>query len=770
MAAPSACPSPDRLRQLLAAEPGAADHAELIAHLDECPACQRTLEELAGASPVLLGAAGALRGASYTQEAPLRHVLDHLETDATMSRLCAPQDGTTRLEALLRPAASVEALADLENYEVMEVLGQGGMGVVLKAYDRALKRWVAIKVLAPDLAGDRVARQRFEREAQAAAAVRHEHVITIHAVSEAKGLPFLVMEYVEGGSLQDYLDSHGPPPWRAIARLGAEVAEGLAAAHGRGLVHRDIKPSNILLQRSEVRGQKSEVGGQRSEEQRAEAPASALCPLTSDLCAKISDFGLARVADDARLTQSGIVPGTPMYMSPEQALCEPLDGRADLFSLGSALYVLCTGREPFPAGSPVAVLRQVCEATPPPIRELNPAIPDWLAAAVERLHAKRPADRFASAAEVADFLRYNLDHPDRPRRLPPNGPEPRARRRRRQFLLGAALVGALLAAVLLGAATRWGHLLGLGPGVPAGQVPLRATLRGHQGPVWSVAFAPDGRLLATGSDDATLRFWDAATGRQEAVLAGHTSAVLAVAFAHSGKFLLSGDSDGTLALWDVATQKEGPPLPHHSGNVRRLAISPDDRTVAVGGGAQGVELWDLENRTVRRTLSGRHGTVQAIAFASDGRTLATGDASGHIHLWDPASGEERASFMGDPLTVRALAFFPDSRALASAGTGDKDVKLWNIETRDQVATLSGYENPVLSLAISRDGRLLATGGPDGGVRVWDVPSVRALVALPAHQGRVLGVAFAPDGRTLATVGEDRLGKLWDVSGLDAGRR
>src|SRR5262249_51154533 len=271
----------------------------------------------------------------------------------------------TWVRSFLRPAEG-DVLGQLETYRVTELLGQGGMGVVLKAFDPPLKRWVAIKVLSPGLAGDRVPRQRFAREAQAAAAVRHENVITIHAVSEANGLPFFVMEFVAGGSLQDYLDRRGPPDWRTATRLGVEIASGLAAAHGRGLIHRDIKPSNILLQAD------GEAGGQGT--------------------VKISDFGLVRVTDESRLTQTGIVAGTPMYMAPEQALCEPLDARADLFSLGSVLYALCTGQEPFPADSPVAVLRLVCEAAPRPIRELNPDVPEWLAAVVERLHARRPED------------------------------------------------------------------------------------------------------------------------------------------------------------------------------------------------------------------------------------------------------------------------------------------------------------------------------------------------------------------------------------------
>ena len=174
----------------------------------------------------------------------------------------------------------------------------------------------------------------------------------------------MVMEYVNGGSLQDYLDRHGPPDWRTAARLAAEVASGLAAAHAQGLIHRDIKPSNILLQ---VEEESAEPG-----------------------LAKLGDFGLARVADDSRLTQTGLVAGTPMYMAPEQARGEKLDHRADLFSLGSVLYTLCTGRDPFPGASAVVMLRHVCEMTPTPIRKLNPAVPPWLAAVVERLHAKHP--------------------------------------------------------------------------------------------------------------------------------------------------------------------------------------------------------------------------------------------------------------------------------------------------------------------------------------------------------------------------------------------
>jgi WD40 repeat protein len=549
------------------------------------------------------------------------------------------------------------------------------------------------------------------------------------------------MEYVAGGSLQDYLNVHGPADWRAIARLGAEVASGLAAAHERQLIHRDIKPSNILLLAE------------------GDSPGLGL--------AKIADFGLARTVDETRLTLTGTVMGTPMYMAPEQARCEIIDARADLFSLGSVLYTLATGHEPFPYGTPVAVLRQVCETTPRPVRELNPAIPVWLAAIIERLHAKRPVDRFTSATEVAKVLRYNLEHPDQPRLVSPPRSVQR-RRKRKRVLLGAVL--ALLVLTAGGTLTEtmgWTHLTSRGLFAANGtdHLPLRATLMGHTGPVWAVAFAPDGKTVATGSDDTTLRFWDPATGHETARLAVHDSAVLAVIFSHSGKLLITGGGDGALRVWDAAGRTEQPELAHINGNVRRSILAPDDRTVAVASSTQGVELWDLERRTLRQTLAGHQGTIQTMAFSSDGRSLATGDTHGRIRLWDPANGMELASFQGDPLGVRALAFSPDSKTLASTGTVERDIKLWDVVTHERLATLVGFETDVMNMTFSPDGRLLAAGSRGGRVRLWEVSSGQPLATLEAHQGAIWSVAFSPDGHTLASAGEDRLAKLWDLSSL-----
>ena len=325
-------------------------------------------------------AAGVAESALLRVMVELKGLPSEAATTPGQANLLEPE------RAYLEPSPNARLLGLLGGYEVHGVLGRGGMGTVFQAFDPVLRRWVAIKVLGTHLAGNPLHRQRFLREARSAAAVRHANVVAVHAVEEGPGLPFLVMEYVEGISLQDWLDRNTPFEFDTVLEITCQLVAGLAAAHACGLVHRDIKPANILLKGS------------------AAKPAEERCEV------KITDFGLARTADDTVLTQSGMIAGTPQYMAPEQARGEAADHRADLFSLGSVLYALCTGRPPFTGGSAVATLYQVCEETPRPVRELNPAVPDWFAVLVAKLHAKKPEDRFPSAAAVAAWLHQVQAH------------------------------------------------------------------------------------------------------------------------------------------------------------------------------------------------------------------------------------------------------------------------------------------------------------------------------------------------------------------------
>jgi hypothetical protein len=388
----AACPPIDLLKDMLAERLRPGEQAWLAGHLEFCTTCQHRVEGLTAGQKSWPGLARKLSDRPPSPEPALQRVIERLKGE--------PEPEGTRDEprfaadlplGFLSPANKPGQLGCLERYEVLEEVGRGGMGVVLKAFDPSLHRVVAIKVLAPQLATSGVARKRFLREARAAAAVAHDHIVTIHAVDEANGLPYLVMQYVAGKSLQDRLDKEGPLEPGEVLRIGMQTAAGLAAAHAHGIVHRDIKPANILLEEGVPR-------------------------------VKITDFGLARAMDDASLTQSGFVAGSPLYMAPEQARGEALDHRADLFSLGSVLYTLCTGRPPFRAANTLAVLRRVTEDAPRPIRETNPEVPDGLAAVVEKLMAKDPAERYPSAAEVVEVLGQQLAQLEHKDWVPPARP------------------------------------------------------------------------------------------------------------------------------------------------------------------------------------------------------------------------------------------------------------------------------------------------------------------------------------------------------------
>ena len=331
----------------------------------------------------------------------------------------------------LEPADEPNVLGRLGGYDVLEIIGHGGMGVVLKGFDRELKRCVAIKVLAPHLAHSSLAKKRFAREAQAAAAVVHPHVLAIHQVQASGKLPFLVMPLVAGESLAERLTDQGTLELKEILRIGMQAAAGLAGAHEQGLVHRDVKPANILLEKGVER-------------------------------AVLTDFGLACAADDVALTRWGIIAGTPQYMSPEQARGESLDGRSDLFSLGCVLYEMATGVSPFRADSTMATMRRLVDDSPQAMGSLHPELPPWFIAIVERLLEKDPSRRFGSAKEVSELLEGCLAHVQQPSAvLLPASLAPLTTRgrwivnsQRKKVLAIGGTLGVILLGILLGQASQ----------------------------------------------------------------------------------------------------------------------------------------------------------------------------------------------------------------------------------------------------------------------------------------------------------------------------
>jgi serine/threonine protein kinase len=307
----------------------------------------------------------------------------------------APERHPAELTEFLAPAQAPDELGRLGPYRVLDVLGAGGMGVVFRAEDPALQRAVALKAMLPSLASSGTAKQRFLREARAAAALKHDNVVTIFQVGEDRGAPYLAMEFLEGEPLDARIKREGRLPIAEVLRIGREMAEGLQAAHEKGLIHRDIKPANVWLEARKGR-------------------------------VKILDFGLARAASgEQNLTQSGAIVGTPSYMAPEQAQGTTLDPRCDLFSLGCVLYRLATGELPFKGTDTISTLMAVATTSPRPPREVNPQVPAALSRLIMRLLAKKPDDRPASAQKVAEELEAIAAQPpaEKKRALDTNPPQ-----------------------------------------------------------------------------------------------------------------------------------------------------------------------------------------------------------------------------------------------------------------------------------------------------------------------------------------------------------
>ena len=379
--------NPEVLQQLLSEQLTELQEERLAEHLENCPQCRERLEVLASGDESWKKIENALRNETTGQ---------HLAGGQRSTLIPVNQSVVDRPHSIgvdidtadfaidfLTPSENSDALGQLNNIEIRAIIGHGGNGIVLKGFQEELQRLVAVKVMAPQLATSAAARKRFAREAQATAAIVHPSVMPILTVHSEGQLPYLVMPYVDCESLQDRIDREGALPLLDILRIGHQVAKGLAAAHSQGLVHRDVKPANILLERGVDR-------------------------------VMLTDFGLARAVDDGTLTRTGLIAGTPQYMSPEQAGGEAVDTRSDLFSLGSVVYAMCTGRPPFRAETTYGILKRVIDEEPRAIATLNPELPGWLVGYVQQLMSKMPTSRTESAEQIAGTFEQSIAHVQQP--------------------------------------------------------------------------------------------------------------------------------------------------------------------------------------------------------------------------------------------------------------------------------------------------------------------------------------------------------------------
>ncbi|MEM7557707.1 MAG: serine/threonine-protein kinase [Planctomycetota bacterium] len=408
----SGCPSEQELRQFAMGLLSAERESAVAKYVDECRACQGFLDSL-DRTPEEVSWSEYETHSPFDSDA-LRRELNGLKKTPSPE---VHAKVFTDIQPWLEPG---EAIGRFDKFELLECVGRGGMGIVFRARDCRLNRVVALKVLSPSMLADPTAASRFRREAQSAASIDHSAVVAVHSVSELRDLPYLVMEYVEGESLQGYLERVKSPPIAKVIEIAKQCAEALAAAHAAGVVHRDVKPANILLEKNTGR-------------------------------VKLTDFGLARGLEASSLTQTGLLVGTPEYVAPEQVQGKPVDYRADLFSLGCVIYVMCTGKVPFSGPSIMSTLNSVCHGESIPISEIVPAAPDWLSELVEQLLAKEPEQRPASAAAVVQRLE-----------LGPAAERPKPIKKKASPLRPSKLLWGLAACVLLAAIGGIGYWAGGG--------------------------------------------------------------------------------------------------------------------------------------------------------------------------------------------------------------------------------------------------------------------------------------------------------------------
>ena len=765
------CLSVAQIRALLAGELAGLVEEQAILHLESCPHCERVAAELTE-DPQTRQLAQARRKSSSTvawNPGELENLRMRLlayglyqqaEADAAGPHAASagdpPRDAAADpLQAIAEPAApskpstlsgasapTTVAKDDLSlcgrrlgPLEISKVLGSGTFGVVFEAYDHALKRRVALKVARPAVLADPALRTRFFREAQALARLDHPGIVPVYGAEEIEGVCYLVLAFCPGPTLQQYLSQRSAPllPRQAVA-LVLPLVEAVGHAHQRGILHRDIKPGNILLGCDE--GESADV-----------------------LRPRLTDFGLAKLIEDKSSdTLAGLVMGTATYMAPEQAAGhrERIGPASDLYALGVVLYELLTGRLPIQGSSTLETLRQLMIQTPSPPSDHQPRIDRDLDAIVLKCLAKSPDHRYLSAEALADDLRRWLA--GQPVQARPRGWLHRAWQPLVRYRRALLLVTLLLAMLGLGGALFWMARVNrqlqhqsdqahkqreLAQRRAAGQ----ATRLAEQ--AYAAALVAASEAAQAGEYADTVRYlaeqraapeasevrgfeWhylEALTTRPPTGECVTSTELYQMALFPSGRELAAVGKDGSLRRFDAATLKLQAVWPTGQGEVNGVDVAPDGRSIATAGDDGTICLFDATTGQRRLEISACRGKAFGVRFYDQGRKLASCGEEPTIRLWEAASGQPLGQLEKHAAgrRVEMLAISGDGRYLASAG-GDTWVVVWDLHTHQAVATLKGHARTVSAVAFSPDGRQLVSGSLDQSIRVWEVPSGRLLAS------------------------------------------
>jgi WD40 repeat protein/serine/threonine protein kinase len=705
-------------------------------------------------------------------------------------------------------------------YRVLRSLARGGLGEVFVALDAELNREVALKLIQERLAGSEQSRARFVLEAEVTGGLEHPGIVPVHGLGQlSDGRPYYTMRLVRGESLGQAIQAF----WKAervrrrrarsVARLQLlrrylDVCNVVSYAHSRGVIHRDIKPANILLgpygETLLVDWGLAKVVGRR--EMGRGAAGEDLKPLAASASSE---------------TVAGTVIGTPQYMSPEQAAGRigEVGPASDVYGLGATLYCLLTGMPPLDDLDVAGALSRAQRGQILAPHLVNRHVPRALEAICLKAMALEPADRYASAGDLANDLEHWMaDEAISVYREPISTRLTRWGRRHRTaavaigMLLVTAVLGLTAGTLLLSRAnTRaerqrrraeesarilsrqlyvnrinlaqrsWEdanvqrtrelleECLPRSPGAPdfrgfewhylnrlcgAGY----QSLTGHEGPVWSVAFSPDGSRLASAGDDHNLILSDAHTGVVLAVLKGHTQVIRSVAFSPDGSRLASASADHTVRVRDART---GQPLVTFQGTeeMNAVAFSPDGSRLASAGADRVVTLRDAKTGQVLKTFTGHTEAIYGLAIRPDGARLASASLDQTVRVWDLQSGQAVVVYKGHPASVISVAFSPDGSRLASAGD-ERFVRIWDGETGQDLVTLTGHTQLIRSVVFRPDGARIASAGQDQTVRLWDARTGQLLVTLKGHHDDIRSLAFNPDGSRLASASIDGRVNIW----------